>query len=952
MTTPDIESTLPTDTGADPQSIKMTADLYDADYYEAYGPRDEEGRLLSPPYRRGVPHWQEFFGAMADTIIERLKPQTVFDAGCAIGFLVEELRTRGVDARGIDISDWAISQVPPALRPYCEVGRLTDEIDDSYDLIICTEVLEHMPGHEAEATIANVCRHTDVILFSSSPDDFEEPTHVNVQPSDYWIGLFAAQGFFRNLHHDASYVAPHAVLLERRPWTTVDVAESYERAWWQANSTAQGARASRDLLAEELEVTRERLETARSNLESVTAESERLARELVAASAYVQGVDAERDRLGSLLVAETARFESALARATDAAESATRELDTTMRTKIFRYSSTLRRIYGLVRAARPREASSPPRRPSSAPAKPEEPPHHSYSEWIEQFDSLDASGRDELRSLTSALIDPPVISVLLPVFNPSEQLLREAIESVVEQTYPHWELCIADDASTVDWVSRVLAEYESAEVRIKVIRRSDNGHISAATNSALGLATGTFVGFLDHDDRLVPQALSLVALTVSQSPDVGLLYSDEDKIDLSGVRSDPYFKPEWDPVLLLGQNYLTHFCVIRRDLVEEAGGLRVGFEGAQDWDLALRITEQLQPGQVGHIPHVLYHWRLHPASTASSQTAKPYAALAARRATTEHLARVGQSGVVAPLGRIGYQTVRWALPEEPPLVSIIVPTRDGPRLQQCLESLWYRTRYPRYEVIVIDNGSKDAGILGYLADRADKIRLFRDDRPFNYSALNNAAAKHARGDVLCLLNDDVEVRNGDWLDEMVSQLLQPDVGIVGAKLYYGDGRIQHAGVVLGLGGIGAHAFRYFDHLFFGHFGHAVLARQSTAVTAACMVTRRELWEAAGGLDEDLAVSYNDVDYCLRARDHGWRTVWTPFAELTHYESTSRGADGDAPNVDRAQREYAFMVDRWNGQLRADPAYNPNLTLNTEDYALSWPPRIGRFECSLPRTPPR
>jgi len=580
--------------------------------------------------------------------------------------------------------------------------------------------------------------------------------------------------------------------------------------------------------------------------------------------------------------------------------------------------------------------------------QPGEPLPRSYSQWIEQFDGLDARGRQELRSLVSQIVDPPLISVVLPVYEPTEEHLREAIESVVNQVYPHWELCVADDASRSEWIPRLLAQYEATDSRIKVILRPDNGHISAATNSALSLATGRFVGFLDHDDTLAEQALALVALAVADQPDLGLLYSDEDKIDSDGVRSDPYFKPDWDPLLLLGQNYLTHFCVVRRDLLDAVGGLRPGYEGAQDWDLAFRVTENLRPEQVGHIPHVLYHWRLHPASTSANQAAKPYAAVAARRATTEHFARTGLDAHIEPLGRIGYQRVRWALPAEIPLVSIIIPTRDGPRLRQCLDSLWYRTRYPRYEVIVIDNGSRDLGVLRYLADHADNIRVLRDAQPFNYSALNNVAAKHARGDVFCLLNDDVEVMNGDWLEEMVSLLLQPDVGIVGAKLYFGDGRIQHAGVVLGVGGIAAHAFRFFDHLYFGHFGHAVLPRQCTAVTAACMVTRRELWEKIGGLDEELAVSYNDVDYCLRARAQGWQTAWTPFAELVHFESTSRGADADAPNVARAQREYDVMEGKWAGSLRTDPAYNPNLTLDTEDYSLSWPPRIGRFQYRQPQ----
>jgi GT2 family glycosyltransferase len=582
--------------------------------------------------------------------------------------------------------------------------------------------------------------------------------------------------------------------------------------------------------------------------------------------------------------------------------------------------------------------SSPPLGADELPALP-------YSEWIERFDRLDERRRSELRSLLSEINDPPLISVLLPVYEPSEKHLREAIDSVVNQVYPHWELCIADDASTAEWIPGVLAEYQAADERIHVVLRPSNDHISATTNSAAGLATGSHVAFLDHDDTLAEQALALVALAIARTPDLGLVYSDEDKINVEGVRSDPYFKPDWDPLLLLGQNYLTHFCVVRRDLFDAVGGLRRGYEGAQDWDLAFRITERLRPDQVGHVPHVLYHWRLHPASTAANQAAKPYAAIAARRATAEHFARTGCDAEVEPLGRIGYQRVRFGAPTEPPLVSIIIPTRDGPRLRACLESLWYRTRYPRYEIVLIDNGSRDLGVLRHMADHADKLRVIRDDRPFNFSALNNVAAEHARGEVLCLMNDDVEVMNGDWLDEMVAFLLQPEVGIVGAKLYFGDRRIQHAGLVLGVGGIAAHSFRFFDHLYFGHLGHAILPRTCSAVTAACLVTRRRVWEEIGGFDEELAVSFNDVDYCLRARARGWQTVWTPFAELVHYESTSRGSDTEDKNVLRASREHDHIVDKWDTLLRADPAYNPNLTFLKEDYSLAWPPRIGRFDVS-------
>jgi GT2 family glycosyltransferase len=679
-----------------------------------------------------------------------------------------------------------------------------------------------------------------------------------------------------------------------------------------------------------------------TRLPATPASSETLAR--------LDAVSADRDRLHGLLVVERAKLESIRAETNRALEDAHHQYEALLHTKLFRYSAALRKVYGHTRALLHPVPSSPemPETPPSVPTPSEVELPGSYAQWIADYDTPDDGRRRQLRAMVDAMTDPPLLSVILPVFNASESLLRGAINSVIDQVYPHWELCIADDASTAPWIPRILDEYEQSEPRIRVVRRTDNGHISAAANSALAVATGTWVGFLDHDDALSPHALALVALRVLADPDLGLLYSDEDKIDLEGVRSDPYFKPDWDPVLLLGQNYLTHFCVVRRDLVEALGGLRQGFEGAQDWDLAFRITEQLREDQVGHIPHVLYHWRLHPASTAANQAAKPYAAEAARRTTTEHLDRTGQAAHVEPLGRIGYQCARFDLPNEPPLVSIIIPTRDGPLLRRCLDSIWYWTRYPNYEILLMDNGSEDPAILGHLSDHADKMRIFRDDSPFNFSALNNAAALHARGDVLCLLNDDIEVTNGDWLNEMVALVLQPGVGIVGAKLTYPDRTIQHAGVVFGIGGIAGHSFRGFDPLFFGHFGHAVLARRCTAVTGACLVTRRQLWQDLGGLDEDdLAISYSDLDYCLRARAQGWHTLWTPLAELIHYESTTRGADADPANKQRADREFDIMMNRWGAIIGADPAYNPNLTLKTEDYDLAWPPRLGPFESAAP-----
>jgi glycosyltransferase involved in cell wall biosynthesis len=529
----------------------------------------------------------------------------------------------------------------------------------------------------------------------------------------------------------------------------------------------------------------------------------------------------------------------------------------------------------------------------------------------------------------------------MPVYNPPVHLLRSAIDSVRSQIYPNWELCIADDFSTDPEVVRLLEEYAANDPRIRVVRRSENGHISAASNSALALATGTWMAPLDHDDVLADHALALVAFGISEHPTAGLFYSDEDKIDETGIRRDPFFKPDFDPLLLAGQNYICHLTVCRKELAERAGGYREGYEGSQDWDLVLRVSELLTPDQVVHIPHVLYHWRAHGGSTASLVSTKPYAMEAGLRAVRDHLNRTSRSGSVVRVGRLGHNRVRWTLQEPVPHVSIIVPTRDGRLLQRCIESVLDFTVYPDFEVVVIDNSSRKHETLSWLQGYDDRLTVIRDERPFNYAALNNFAVSRTAGDVLCLLNDDTEVISGEWLTEMVGQLLQPGVGAVGAKLLYSDSRIQHAGVILGIGGVAGHAHRLSDRASTGYFGNLQLAHRVSAVTAACVVLRREAWEQVDGMDEvNLPVAFNDVDLCLRVREAGWEIVWTPYAELLHHESISRGPDSEGPRADAFAEEVRYMETRWGfDSLRSDRYYNPNLSLNAEDYSLAWPPRV-------------
>lgn len=562
-----------------------------------------------------------------------------------------------------------------------------------------------------------------------------------------------------------------------------------------------------------------------------------------------------------------------------------------------------------------------------------------YGTWVAAYDTVDDEARTAIQRRIDALPDPPLVSVILPVFNSPEPYLRAAIQSVQAQIYTNWELCIADDCSTAAWVPKVLDEYAAMDARIKVRRRPVNGHISEASNTAIEMATGTWLALFDHDDVYPEHSLAVAVLALADVPDAGILYSDEDHIDDAGNRSGAYFKPDFDPVLLLGQNYFSHLCMLRRDLVKDAGGFRVGYEGSQDWDLVLRVVERLKPHQIVHVPHVLYHWRVHRASTASSIVAKPYAAVAARRSVADHLERTGKRGKVLPLRGSGFTRVRWELPEEPPGASVVVVPRSGERLVRCLDSARVRAAYPSVELVVVDDGDQRPMVRSFLRDRQDSISVVRDDRHVNDGALRNAGARAATGDVLCFLHDDVEAITDGWLEEMVGLLLQPGIGAVGAKLLYPDGTVEHAGMVMGIGGTVGHVHRFTDALAPGYFGRAMLSQCFSAVSWACMLVRRDAFDAVGGFEEaHLSGAFLDVDLCLRLGEAGWRVAWTPHAELTHFESPDEWRVTAGENAVRLAREVRYLHTRWADVLARDPAYNPNLSLAHETWPLAWPPR--------------
>ena len=565
----------------------------------------------------------------------------------------------------------------------------------------------------------------------------------------------------------------------------------------------------------------------------------------------------------------------------------------------------------------------------------------SYSSWLKAFDFFPDDLRTIIRKHHAGFKHKPLISIVMPIHSPNPAWFQDSIESVKKQVYQNWELCIADDASSDPTVRLILEQYASSDQRIKVVFRENNGHISAASNSALGLAQADWVALLDHDDVLAEHALFWVVDAINRHPACRLIYSDEDKIDEAVVRSDPYFKPEWNQDLFYSQNMFSHLGVYHADLVRAVGGFRVGYEGSQDYDLALRCIVRIKPSQIHHIPRVLYHWRMHAQSTAQSINAKPYAMLAGARALNDHFSRTGVDALAESVG-YGYR-VRYALPAVLPLVSLIIPTRNGLKLlRQCVQSILNKTTYANFEILIVDNGSNDAATLRYLKGLSadNRIRVLRDDRPFNYSQLNNTAVLQARGDVLGLVNNDIEVISPDWLTEMVSHAVRPGVGAVGARLWYADNTLQHAGVVLGLEGFAGHVHRYLPRGNVGYCGRAALTQSFSAVTGACLVVKKSSYLQVGGLNEvDLPVACNDIDFCLKLLKAGYRNLWTPWAELYHHESSTRGFDDTPEKLARSKKEVAYMWQHWGDMLRNDPAYSPNLTLDASDFGLAWPPRL-------------
>ena len=558
----------------------------------------------------------------------------------------------------------------------------------------------------------------------------------------------------------------------------------------------------------------------------------------------------------------------------------------------------------------------------------------SYPNWLARNEVLD------IEAMTQEIATfhyQPKISIAMPVYNVEEKWLRLCIDSILNQVYTNWELCMADDASTDPNVKKILTEYQQLDERIRVVFREQNGHISEATNSALAIATGEFVALLDNDDELAINAFYEVVKVLNENPKLDLIYSDEDKIDMDGNRSDPAFKPDWSPDLLLGTNYISHLGVYRRSILEEIGGFRKGYEGSQDYDLVLRFTEKTTKERITHIPKVLYYWRMLPTSTAVDQGSKGYAFEAGLRAVQDALVRRGINGHATHGAANGLYDVYYDIESEK-LVSIIIPTKNGYKdVQRCVSSIIEKTTYQNYEIIMADNGSTDPKMHELYAEFEQQLpgRFFVEsiDIPFNFSTINNRAAKKAHGEYLLFLNNDTEVITENWLTLMVSFAQQERIGCVGAKLLYPNNTVQHAGVILGLGGVAGHGHYGYPHGDLGYFGRLAINVNYSAVTAACLLMKKADFDAVGGFEEAFTVAFNDVDLCLKFQALGRDNVWLHEAELYHFESQTRGYDDKGKKKKRFEQEKVMMEEKWGPLIENDPFYNPNLTRDIPNFSL-------------------
>ncbi|MFO0957366.1 MAG: glycosyltransferase [Isosphaeraceae bacterium] len=956
---------------------KRIDELYGAHYF-----RVGCGR----PYERSEAWWFEFFGKIADRIVDDIGPARVLDAGCALGFLVEELHNRGVDARGIDISSYAIGQVRDDLRDRFRQASVTDEIGGHYELIVCIEVLEHLTAQEAEKAVENFCKHADAVLFSSTPIDFHEATHVNVQSPDYWAQLFARHGMYRDIDYDASFITDWAVLFRRASLPVGRLLGGYERKLWHLTQVVRG---NRDLLLEQRRQLEQLEQTSKARIEAAEdwarseaeearkragEEIERLRQEkaeaTIAAAAAAAAPRLPREGARTPIEVHTPGLFQALVQAEAERDQARKALDELNSSNAIALGRFLHRVRcrvapgGSLRARALRlgvrgvrvwhregaqslaqkVAARFSKRPPApepipevlAPARPFVPVDE-YDWWIVRNEP-DAAMLAQQRKDAEALGYRPLISILTPVYNTPVHLLDELVESVRAQTYANWELCLADGGSADIETIQTMDRWSKRDSRVRVRRVEENRGISGNTNVALDVARGEFIALLDHDDILAPFALFEVAKSLQDRPDADFLYSDKDRItEDSAKRSEPLFKPVWSPDLMLSANYLTHLCIIRTSLAREIGGFRPETDGAQDWDFFLRAIERTE--RVVHIPKVLYHWRVWSRSVASGIDAKPYAIAAQRRTIEEHLQRIGSFGEAEVDSRGCF--IRIRRPADPSmLISIVLPTRGSTLLLPRLaEAIRHRPEgKPKAELVIVQCGPQRPPVRRFNEELAAEglARVVEHDGEPGTPESWNAGAAAATGSALLFLADDLMPATEDWLDELAQWLGHPGIGMVGPLIRGHDNLTESAGLAAGLCGPIGPVFRGSHEFDGGPFGSASWYRNCSALPADALMIPKALFDQAGGFDPSLGRLGSAFELGVKVRDLGHRVLVTPYSIVKR--------NGPAPADMPTPEETARLLDRLPDVLRAtDPYFNPNLSSQVSRPAIRGPhePPAGR-----------
>lgn len=958
-----------------PKSNQYNTNVYDKEYYDS---------SCGIPYIRNE-HWLKFFGKIAKEIKEKVNPKTVLDVGCAKGFLVEQLHKNKITAYGIDISQYAINEVSKEIKQYCKIGSILEPFDRDYDLIVCIEVLEHLYREDADKAVENICKHAKSVIFSSSPVDFEEKTHHNIQKPVFWTKLFAKYGFYKDEKLDLSFINPWADKFDKREISKDDLIQMYESKLWKNFKGNNELRKQisiledsplgfllilyskrEDLQNEFTEVLKgdyqRLLEWAISVGKSNTRDSqkEKISSFLSTYEAYLTAIHSaiEKSKLEEQIsinneqirvlgeqkkVLELTKMENdskikELELSIDEKDYNTNmleknidelqiqekvltfEIDTIRNGIPYMFARDIATLLDKKLSPNSKIGKVVRKIAFSIYNKRLKENQQNTSEAFYEYEFNDYISQDEIKRIIESLSYKPKISIVMPVYNTEPVFLKRAIESVKNQYYSNWQLCICDDGS-IDEVRKILKNESENDERINVVYSTKNQGISSASNLALNLTEGEFITLLDHDDELAKNALlEVVRIINTNKDDIDFIYSDEDKIGEENDHTEPFFKPNWSPDLLFSYNYPIHISVFRASLLKKIGGFRKEYDGSQDYDLILRYLESTE--KIFHIPKVLYSWRKISGSTALSLSEKSYAYEAGKKAIQNALKRRNLDAECEKGIQLGTYRVKYNI-RASPLVSIIIPTRSIENLKVCVKSIVEQSTFKNFEIIVLDSSQKNK--IKKFCEKFDKIiyeNVFQES--FNFSKVNNDGVKISNGDYVIFLNDDTEVKSSRWIEDLLEHAQREEVGIVGAKLLYENDQVQHAGTVIG---IENHAGNYggMHESDGGYFGFARITRNCSAVTAACMMMKKDDFVSIGGFDEELAQSWQDVDLGIRIINSGKIIVFTPYSLLYHYEGKTRGRVDSSKEELKARK--IFRKKNLTFVRNGDPYYNPNLSLN-------------------------